>query len=218
VTSLALEPNRFLRSGPGLRLRSSLTRRSNRLLLAVGRAAGADEIEPPVLDRARQGDHRAFATIVEHYDERLRALAYRLLGDRDRMDDALQEAYLRAFRALDSFKGEAAFGTWLYRITYNVCMDDLRHRRDVVSLDDDERPEEASPLRGPAETVVEREDLAAALGALPPEQRAAVLLVDADGFDYGEAATIMGVPGGTVASRLNRGRAALRRALGSDES
>jgi RNA polymerase sigma-70 factor (ECF subfamily) len=68
------------------------------------------EIDPAVLARARRGDQRAFALLVRHYDDGLRALAYRLLGDRDRMDDALQEAYVRAFRALPSLRGDAAGG------------------------------------------------------------------------------------------------------------
>ena len=177
--------------------------------------AAAGDVDPTVLARARQGDHRAFAQIVDRYDRQLRALAYRLLGDRDRMDDALQEAYVKAFRALPGFKGDSALGTWLHRIAYNACMDEIRRDRRVLPLvdDADDGRETASPLPGPAELVAERQELADALAGLPVDQRAAVLLVDAYGFDYDEAAEILSVRRGTIASRLNRARTALRAAL-----
>ena len=89
----------------------------------------AADIRPAVLERARRGDQEAFAAVIRHYDPGLRALAYRLLGDRDRMDDALQEAYVKAFRALPRFQRRAKVGTWLYRIVYNTCLDELRKAR-----------------------------------------------------------------------------------------
>ena len=171
----------------------------------------ANELDPRILHGAQRGDQRAFAQLVRHYDDGLRALAYRLLGDRDRMDDALQEAYLRAYRALPRFRGDSSLATWLYRIAYNACLDELRRTRTVVPLDSVR--ERADPSSPPDERVAARGDLAAALDALQPEDRAAVLLVDAQGFDYRSAAEILSVPEGTVASRLNRARAALRRHL-----
>jgi RNA polymerase sigma-70 factor (ECF subfamily) len=172
-----------------------------------------DDVGPGVLERARAGERQAFTAIVRHYDGGLRALAYRLLGDRDRMDDALQEAYARAFRALPRFRGESGLGTWLYRIVYNACIDELARgrRADEVSLDS--VPERADRWPDPAEAVGGRSALADALAALAPHDRAAVLLVDAEGFDYAAAADVLGVPPGTVASRLNRARRILRRAL-----
>jgi RNA polymerase sigma-70 factor (ECF subfamily) len=171
----------------------------------------ANELDSRIVRRAQRGDQRAFVQLVRHYDDGLRALAYRLLGDRDRMDDALQEAYVNAFRALPRFRGEAELGTWLYRIAYNACLDELRRTRTVVPLDSVR--ERADPSSPPDERVAARGDLGAALDALQPEDRAAVLLVDAQGFDYRSAAEILSVPEGTVASRLNRARAALRRHL-----
>jgi RNA polymerase sigma-70 factor (ECF subfamily) len=170
-----------------------------------------------VIDRARRGDHEAFTSVIKHYDAGLRALAYRLLRDVDRMDDALQEAYLRAFRSLPTFRGESRLGTWLYRIVYNACIDELRRSRRLVHLpleDGVDPPNLGSNLD---ELVVHRSGLARALAELPPEERAAVLLVDAQGFDYRSAGEVLGVPTGTVASRLNRARGALRRALGEHE-
>ncbi|MEA2686582.1 MAG: polymerase sigma-70 factor, subfamily, partial [Actinomycetota bacterium] len=134
--------------------------------------------------------------------------------DRDRMDDVLQEAYVKAFRSMPKFKGDAALGTWLYRIVYNACIDDLRSRKATTSLDD--QIETADPRPDPADVAVGRHDLAAALDTLPADQKAAVLLVDAYGLDYKEAADALGVAAGTIGSRLNRARAALRTALGPD--
>lgn len=169
------------------------------------------EIDPAVLARARRGDQRAFALLVRHYDDGLRALAYRLLGDRDRMDDALQEVYVRAFRALPSFRGDSAVGTWLYRIAYNACLDELKRTREVVDLESVR--DRAQADGDPIDALSLRQTLAAALTALPLEDRTAVLLVDANGFDYRSAAEVLGIPEGTVASRLNRARAALRQTL-----
>lgn len=166
-----------------------------------------------VLERARRGDQEAFAELVRHYDHGLRALAFRLLGDRDRMDDVLQETYVRAYRALPRFRGDSRLGTWLYRIAYNACLDELGRGGRVVHLPLAEVGEPVDTRPGVAETVAWRRDLAAALAALAPADRAAVLMVDAQGFDYREAGEVLGVPEGTVASRLNRARAALRRAL-----
>jgi RNA polymerase sigma-70 factor (ECF subfamily) len=171
------------------------------------------EIAPAVLERARRGDQEAFAALVRHYDRGLRSLAFRLLGDRERMDDALQEAYVKAYRALPRFRGASAVGTWLYRIAYNACLDELERSRRAAPLPLEEVGEPADRGPGLAETVVRRRELADALAALAPEDRAAVLLIDAQGFRYHEAGEVLGIPEGTVASRLHRARAELRRAL-----
>lgn len=158
---------------------------------------------------ADQPDTEEFLALVREYDLRHRRLAYRLLGDRDRMDDVLQEAYARAFRALPRFRGRSGLATWLYRIVYNTCIDELRRSgaRKEVSL------EEWRERGGRRDDVEQRLDLEAALASLSPELRAVVLLVDADELSYDEAAEILGIPAGTVASRLSRARDALRGAL-----
>jgi RNA polymerase sigma-70 factor, ECF subfamily len=173
----------------------------------------AVDIGERVIDRARRGDQEAFAAVIRHYDPGLRALAFRLLGDRDLMDDVLQEAYVKAFKGLRRFRGDAKLGTWLYRIAYNACLDELRRSRrgDELPLDMDL----ASRDPDPADVVSGRGDLARALAGLTPEDRAAVLLVDAQGLDYRETARVLGIPEGTVASRLNRARASLRTTLGA---
>jgi RNA polymerase sigma-70 factor, ECF subfamily len=171
------------------------------------------DLGPAILDRARGGDHEAFAAVVRLYDAKLRGLAFKVLGDRDRMDDALQEAYVRAFRALPRFRGDARMSTWLFRITYNACLDELARGRKVSHVPLEELVEQASGEPQPGDELGSRSDLISALRALPEEERAVVFLVDVQGFDYAGAAEIVGVPVGTVASRLNRARLALRRAL-----
>jgi RNA polymerase sigma-70 factor (ECF subfamily) len=158
--------------------------------------------------RVQRLDADAFVELVERHDVSHRRLAFRVLGDRDRMDDVLQDAYVRAFRALPDFRGDSSLETWLYRIVYNACVDDLRRRRKHEALDEwDERLAAA-----PAEPE-QRLDLAAALASLPPELRAVVLLVDAEGLTYEETAVVLGAPAGTIASRLNRARSHLQAAL-----
>jgi RNA polymerase sigma-70 factor, ECF subfamily len=151
-----------------------------------------------------------FLAALREFDVSHRRLAFRLLGDAHRMDDVLQEAYARAYRALPRFRGGASLSTWLYRIVYNACLDDLRRSgaRKEVSL---EEWRESGAER--TDDLAERLDLEAALAALPIDLRAVVLLVDAEELSYDEAAEILGVPAGTVASRLNRARGALRATL-----
>jgi RNA polymerase sigma-70 factor, ECF subfamily len=170
------------------------------------------DVDAAVLAQARAGDHRAFRTLVAHYDRGLRALAYRLLGDPGQMDDVLQEVYVKAYRGMATFRGDASAGTWLYRVTYNACLDQLRRskRADVVPLEG--LAERASPDAG--DRAAMRSSLADALATLSPEQRAAVLLVDAEGFDHATAAHILGVAEGTIHSRLSRAHALLRERLG----
>ena len=111
------------------------------------------------------------------------------------------------------FRGDSKLWTWLYRIVYNACLDELNASRGATSLSLESVAEQADPRAGVPDTVAARNDLAAALERLPAEERAAVLLVDAQGFGYRDAARVLGVPEGTIASRLSRERAALRLAL-----
>ncbi len=191
------------------------------------------KLEPAVLRRARAGDHGAFRDLVRLYDPGLRSLACRLLGEGGCMDDVLQEAYGKAYRSLGAVRGDSGVRTWIYRITYNACMDDIRRRSLVhhpfgmshqrVAHGSSSRAGHASrtsrlPRRlaaspGPGGRTVLRSGPAAALAGLPPDQRAAVLLVDAEGFDDAAAAEVLGVAEGTVASWVSRARDTLRRAL-----
>lgn len=168
-----------------------------------------------LVELARLGDRHAFDEVLRRHDDRMRGLAYRLLADRHAMDDALQEAYIKAYRALDRFRAGSDFGTWLYRITYNACIDELRRRKRMpVATADPIDPESGRP--GPERVVSAAETVRGALASLPTDQRVTVVLVDGEGFDHREAAEILGVAPGTVASRLHRARAALRRVLGEE--
>lgn len=151
--------------------------------------------------------------LVAGHDSGLRSLAFRLLDDPDEMDDVLQDVYAKAFINLSTFRLEAAVGTWLYRITYTTCIDRLRRRRREAAARTAlaDTPGMAGP--DPAELIIARDGLACALAELPPENRAAVLLIDREGFDYATAAEVLGVPLGTLASRVHSARAALRTAL-----
>jgi RNA polymerase sigma-70 factor (ECF subfamily) len=155
-----------------------------------------------------------FVDLLARHDRQLRALAMRLLGDRELVEDALQEAYLRAFRALPQFRGESSVATWLHRIVHNVCMDELRRRsRRAESPFDETFLATAGTDADASDRGVERVDLAAGLADLPAEQRAAVILVDGYGMGNRAAGEILGVPAGTVGSRAFRARAALRQSL-----
>ena len=164
-----------------------------------------------LIGRAQGGDRDAFGILIREHDEAMRRLAYSLLQDRGQMDDALQEAYFRAYRGLGSFRGAAAFSTWLYRIVYRTCIDEIRKRRPVDPLDDGR--DVADPASGPESQVAARRDVAAALARLSSDMRAAVWLIDAEGLSYDEAARVLGTPPGTVASRVSRARAHLREHL-----
>ena len=170
------------------------------------------EIDPFTLEAAQRGDRAAFDAIVDLYDERLRLLAFHLLHDADLADDALQDTFFNAYRGLPAFGRRASLGTWLYRITYTVCMGYLRRRR-APGVCYEEAEEVVGADGDPADAVATRSQLTAALASLSPEQRVVVLLVDRDGFDYQSVADVLDVPKGTVCSRLVTARAALREAL-----
>jgi RNA polymerase sigma-70 factor, ECF subfamily len=162
---------------------------------------------------ARRGDHVAFARLIGVYDERLRVLAFRLLESRQAMDDVLQEAYLAAYRGLRRFRGEADIGTWLYRIVYNECLQRLRRDRSVETAAGEVLDHCSAGGPDVVDEVALRDQLSRALADLPVAQRAAVLLVHREGLSYGDAAEVLGVPVGTVASRVAAARTALAEPL-----
>jgi RNA polymerase sigma-70 factor, ECF subfamily len=176
----------------------------------VARPRRRDARDERLLESARAGDHAAFSTLLRRHDDQMRALAWSILRDRSAMDDALQDAYLKAYRNLDRFRGESRFSTWLHRIVYRTCLDHLRRNRRDVPLGDDV---EVLAPGGAQRDVDDRLTVERALATLDPETAAALVLVDRDGHSYDEAGVILGIPAGTVASRLHRGRRALRTAL-----
>jgi RNA polymerase sigma-70 factor (ECF subfamily) len=156
------------------------------------------------------GDRYAFAELVRRHRDRLWAVALRTLGDREEAADALQDAFISAYRAAGRFRGDSAVTTWLHRIVVNACLDRVRRRRarPTVALSDTD-PAPIAPVD--SDTAL---DVRAALASLPVEQRAALVLVDVQGYSVAEAATILGVAEGTIKSRCARGRARLAALLG----
>lgn len=176
-------------------------------------AERTEEIDPRVLAAATAGDDEAFVALMRHYDRRLRIVAYHVLGSRQAMDDVLQEVSLRVYRSLRGFRGDSSLGTWLCRITYRASCDVLARTVRLVPVAPDDLTEPADQT-DPADDVATRLLLAEAFASLPPDQRVAVLLVDREGYDYATTAEVLGVPPGTLASRLNAARDKLRRYLG----
>jgi len=188
---------------------------------------GADFDEPELIALSRRGDLAAFNLLVEHYQRPLYNLCRRMLASPEAAEDATQEAFIAAYRAIGRFRGggerggrAAGFRAWLFRIGANACYDELRRRRarPAASLDeprglsgrvpDIENPGPA--LAEIAETAELGRALQEALRALPSDQRLAIVLCDVQGLDYSEIAHVMGVSLGTVKSRINRARSRLR--------
>lgn len=172
--------------------------------------------DPQLVARAREGEQDAFVALVRRHDAAMRRLAARLLPVSEGLDldDVLQEAYLKAYRSLDRFREESRFSTWLYRVTYNACLDELRRSRLRPVAQDPASPE--WPVRSDGGIGGDREAIDAlrsAVATLPSDQRAVLVLVIGEQMDHRSAAKILGVAPGTVASRLSRARAELRRQL-----
>ena len=178
-------------------------------------ATGTADPDRDLVDRARRGDQQAIAALVGRYQSRVIGLAWALVGNRSDAEDVAQEAFLRAFRGLGSFRGASRFRTWLFQIAVNAARTyrQTRARRPETSvggtMDLDDTPDD-----GRFETrVVHRDEIRRAMAALPSELREAVVLRDVNGLDYREIAELLDVPIGTVESRIFRGRTRLRRML-----
>ena len=165
--------------------------------------------------RAQAGDRRAFAALVRRHEAMVYRVCSRVLGNREDAEDAAQEAFLRAYRKLGTFRGESAFATWLLRLAVNVSLNERARRR--------RRPwsrARVDPVggiaTGPEAEVLHAEaaaQLHRALQALRPDHRAAVILRDLEGLTYGEVAAALGVPEGTAKGWAHRGRKRLKELL-----
>jgi RNA polymerase sigma-70 factor (ECF subfamily) len=170
-----------------------------------------------LLTRHANGDPNAFAEIVHRHRDRMWAVALRTLGDQEEAADALQDAFLSAYRAAGRFRGDAAVTTWLHRIVVNACLDRLRRRsiRPVVPIGDDATLDSVAPKNTDPTSAHELSlDVSQALQRIPFEQRAALVLVDMMGYAVDDAAKVLDVPPGTIKSRCARGRARLVPLLG----
>lgn len=178
--------------------------------------------EPGLILDAQKGDVTAYNRLVLHYQEQVYNVAYRIMGEPQSAEDAAQEAFISAYKALNRFRG-GNFKAWLLRIATNACYDELRRRkrRPQSSLDEITDDNESfaflrSPDEGP-EGAQQRMELVRAveecLQGLPEDQRVTAVLCDVEGYDYNEIANITSVSLGTVKSRMNRARRKLRDCL-----
>jgi RNA polymerase sigma-70 factor (ECF subfamily) len=180
------------------------------------------DLEKLLVKKSQSGDVESFELLISSYDKRAYNIAYRVMGNEEDAKDMAQEALLRVFRSIKDFKGQSAFATWLYRIVTNVCLDELRRRKNekYVSIDstiqtdssemhmelcsDKETPESAY------ERVEQRELIENAIRELNEDYRSAIVLRDIQGFSYEEISNMLDCSLGTVKSRINRGRTMLR--------
>jgi RNA polymerase sigma-70 factor (ECF subfamily) len=171
-----------------------------------------------LIDAARRGDRGALDRLLRRHYDRLYALCRRMTGNEPDALDAAQEALIAIAKGLPRFDGRSSFATWSYRVTANACLDELRRRqrRPIPAAEDGQRVD-AGARSGPSlgDSVVDRLSLDDAIGALPVEFRAAVVLRDVIGLDYAEIAAVLEIPAGTVRSRIARGRAQLANTLGN---
>lgn len=179
-------------------------------------AGTSDDAQDGLLARLRRRDEHAFRELVALHQGVVRAYAAGILGDPHEAEDAAQECFLRAYRRLGAFRGDASLQTWLLRICRNHCLDRLRARPSVqlVELRED-LPEGATDTTAAGAAVrVDRERFVTALAGLPEGLQQAVVLRELRGFSYEDVASALGVPVGTIRSRLSAARAQLRRDLG----
>lgn len=158
-----------------------------------------------------EDDHHAFAELVRRHQSSIRGLLRQLArSDLALADDLSQETFLRAYKNIRSFRGEAKFSTWLYRIAYNCFREDARRRKELVGIDETQLEAEQDP-----QTVdpVLRQDLMQALQMLPIHERTAVLLCCQNGLSHGEASRVLDIPLGTVKTNVLRGREKLKKTL-----
>jgi len=173
-----------------------------------------------LVEAFRQGELSAFDGLVARWERKIRGAVHRILGNEEEARDVCQEAFLKAYRALDSFKSEARFSSWLYQIALNISRDRLRRRkgRTHVSLQELEEGGTVLVTRRPsAHELVEADDLArtveSAIASLPEEQREIIVLKEYQELTFAEIADVLGVPISTVKTRLYRGLSQLRVSL-----
>jgi RNA polymerase sigma-70 factor (ECF subfamily) len=172
--------------------------------------------------RAQGGDVESFNQLIVRWERPIYALAYRVIGREEDARDVCQDAFLRAYRALPGFKGQAKFSSWLYRIALNLCRDWIRRQRraPVSQLPEDTDASELVAASGPVESIEElvaRRELTAiveeAMSVLSEEQRTAIILKEYHGMTFQEIADMQGCPLSTVKTRLYQGLSLLRRRL-----
>jgi RNA polymerase sigma-70 factor (ECF subfamily) len=181
----------------------------------------APDDDNTLVDACRSGKTEAFGVLVRRYQDRLYPTVLRLTGCADDAHDLLQDAFLRAYEKLDKFQGGSSFYTWVYRIAVNLALSGHRRRRTILRHREDRSRQQAeAPVEsreGDPSAPLERAErdrmIQEALEALAPDHRAVVVMKEYDGLRYEEIGAILGVPVGTVRSRLHRARCELRERL-----
>ena len=175
--------------------------------------------ERALIEAAAGGDPAAFEKLMRMHEGKMYAVALRMCASREDAQDCMQEAMIRAYRAIENFRFQSSFSTWIYRITMNTCLDELRRRkvRQATSLDAlldaGWAPSGGESPEGHAMQQDRRRALEGAIHALPEDMRAAIVLRDIQGYSYDEIADILSVNVGTIKSRISRGREKLREIL-----
>jgi RNA polymerase sigma-70 factor (ECF subfamily) len=170
-----------------------------------------------LVSQAQAGDVHAFESLVRQYRNDVFALSYHFVRNREEAWDISQEVFIKAYRSLRQFRGEASFKSWLLRITANQCKDQLKKRRlDTVPFEEAIKSDSPGPALGPGEQLQAKElgaAIQAALASLPPKHQTAFILREFEGMSYQEMAETMGCNLGTVMSRLHHARKKLQAAL-----
>jgi RNA polymerase sigma-70 factor (ECF subfamily) len=191
------------------------TRTSPSNQTTVNRTESADSASPDLVARCQAGDVEAFAEVYTRYASRIFSLATRMSGSAQTGEDLLQEIFLQAYRKIGGFKGDAALGTWLYRLALNHCLDFVRSRRARMDKLTDTIDSEgyATPPTAPRDMPLERIDLERALQQLPSGCREVFVLHDVEGYEHKEIAAMLGIAEGTSKSQVFKARMKLRALL-----
>ncbi len=195
--------------------------------MLLPRYDGSDVDEPELIRYAQQGDLDAFNRLIQAYERQVFNLAWRIMGDSDSAADATQEAFISAYKSVGRFRG-GSFRSWILRIVTNACYDELRRRKrrpagsleklfDEMGVPEPDDPGDLIHKPEDPEAATERAELSSAiqdcLNRLPDDFRVVAVLADVQGYEYTEVAQVIGIPLGTVKSRLARARARLRECL-----
>ncbi len=178
--------------------------------------------ELELLKKSKEGDIEAFEQLISAYQKKVFNIALRMIGNHDDASDLAQEVFLKVYKSIKQFKEESSFSTWIYRITSNVCLDEVRKLKNkkIISLDEEikqgenEIKRQIKDIRPSPEDFTEQNELRKAINdaimTLPEDQGVAIILRDIQGFSYEEIANITKCPIGTIKSRINRARKDLK--------
>ena len=184
----------------------------------VSPVAPPDEGDGELIARARRGEVEAFEVLYRRTSGRVYAICLRMSGDAERAKELLQDVFVRVWERLESFRGEAAFTSWLHRLTVNVVLAqpraDRRRGNRFAALPDEPDAERLGDAGGGATSIGHRLDLETAIASLPPGARRVFVLHDIEGFRHEEIARLTGTAEGTVRAQLHRARKLLMEALG----